>query len=212
MKNTQLRELSNKEFIDLMKNDYENDLFWIEFVRRYQTKVIGYKVYQVFRQYDYSELSMVNEVVSRVYSILANKDCRALRQLENRYDGTIINYLRTISHREAVRFLKEESKQPTPASERDFPDIETDFEAIPEDLREAVEACLEEIMVKHKHKQRNKLIYTLHYFNGIPKKDIAESLNVNLHFSSICRIIDGLHKLIRNHCIDGQRIVAPSAM
>lgn len=200
-----LKELSNKEFIDRLKADLKNELLWIHFVKRYRD-IMGYVVWQQFTRQGYKSFSQVEDVVQIVLLILSTKDCQYMRDFRNQYDGSIISLLKMISAREAIRWMKKMDGFETGPLETEPQEPEESPGADPMEIRHQINLCLDKIMEKNPHRDRNKLIYKMYFFDEVPMKHIAKKLNIKLSYQSVARIIQALNKLIQEYCTDGSTI------
>ncbi len=196
-----LKELGNKEFIDLLKSDLDNQMLWAHFVERFRDWPIGITIDKRFKKRRHYNFSDVEDVVQQVFLNLTKNDYRTMRNFRNEHDGSIIRLLQIMSLQAENRWINGEWKiRTTDLKEEILSEDDEDATPTHQEIRESVENCLDHILVEHKHRDRNKLIYLMHHFDGVPKKQISKKLNTDLSYQSICRIISGTQKLISKNC------------
>jgi RNA polymerase sigma factor (sigma-70 family) len=199
-----------------------DDVAWAEFVRRYDNTIRA-NVQRTFNRKARSESDRrqqfrddeTEDLTQLVYIRLVEGHCRALKRFEGEYTNSIYQYLAMI----AVNVVRDHFRE-TKAQKR--PKISHSLEQLLESgdgvLRgEAVvgdesvgRPTLEDIenalrrSVSWKHRDRDMLIFRLHYFDGLSSDEIIKVMQLDITSIGVNSILSRTMKKMRSSLFPGR--------
>lgn len=201
-------ELTHNELIKSVAQEPENQGVWSEFYNRFH-KYICFNIYDVFKKNGYTgEGTHVENVAQDIYMILLNNECRALKNFRGDYENAIFKYLGIIARHEANKYLKESNRfahisldSPLPGDHNttmlEVLDQDKEYsELTSSEIREETEFCLNRILKKSRHMDRDKLLFKYYYFDHIKVEEIPQYLNTNLSAKRIWNILNYIKQRI----------------
>jgi len=208
-----LKEISHFELINICCQKSQNRDAWIEFCSRYD-KHIWLVVFRecidkdVFVNYSLSK-QVVGDLVQEVYMKLVDNDRKALRNFQGAHKNSIYLYLGTIAKNAVRNYLVKMSAQKRPTIESSLNDsvlVSNDGDKVTvieqleskqnsvEDkiklkiLKEEIDEILDKYL-KGRTKLRNKIIFKLHFYEGLTAEEIVTQLNFEISESRVINLI-----------------------
>lgn len=211
---------TNTELVKRCAQDPENRNAWNEFYNRFDKRiwVVVYRECEVKRisDSDYQYDQTIKDLVQDVYKRLIENNCKALKNFIGASENSIYTYLGIIA-RNVVRnhFTKTRARK-RPLIDKSINEILSNSDkqnkifikdvfisdyGVAEEfsviiLKEEIEDIINRFL-NGKDKERNKLIFKLHLYEGFSPEDIASQFSFGLSSKRISNLITGIKKNLR---------------
>jgi RNA polymerase sigma factor (sigma-70 family) len=216
---------SHTELIKLCAKEPRNHYAWTAFYTRFDEH-IRLMLARECRRKNLNLANVLDDLTQNVYKRLVQKDCKALGDYEARTDGSIYKYLAVIAHsvvcehwawgkaqKRDGREVSLDAPVPSLPEEGDFlrlGDIIRNEEPAPDDnlIRESERQEIDQLLDKilpAKSKERDKMLFKLHFYEGFSPAQIAEQCGILLSEKRIGNIITDIKKRLAQHLRGGQK-------
>ena len=190
--------------------DSADSAAWHEFITRFQ-KPIGLSIIRVARRWGASPQEFVDDLVQETYLKLCADKCRHLYQFSLAHPDTVEAYIKTIAMNLAHDFFKAHRSMKRGGGEtvQLLDNLEpvaqhSSFggpDAIQRDvLLGEIDHCLEEC-IDGPSKSRDKLIFLLHYRQGMSAHAIASLPTVDLNVKGVESALLRLRRIVRGQLV-----------
>ncbi len=219
------QKLSNNELIKLCAQYPPDERAWREFIRRFEENITFYAVRECRNKISSHEKKQLAEIiqdrVSEVYAKLVDKEHKALKNFIGQHENAIFVYLATMTRNIVINWvIKEKKTQSRPniggslddeTSNGSFlqdllghtdPEIFKNIDL--DDLKYTIELILNSYL-RGKNRDRNKLIFKLHFYQELTPEEILQALPHDLTLKTVQNIIANLKKIIREGLVGGRR-------
>lgn len=169
--------MDNKDFLDFLSKCINKEKeAWDSFVEKYNRLIYNY-ILKTLKRYNYKILNdEADEIFSRIFLALLEKDCRRLRNFRGQNEQSFCAYIREISFNFSIDFLRKQ---------RHFIEYETIQYYISEekyynmveknDIKKTIGIFVENLP------ERQRYLYNLIYEEGVELKKIAKDMNLKLN-------------------------------
>jgi RNA polymerase sigma-70 factor (ECF subfamily) len=190
---------------------------WIEFIGRFQP-VIAAAAAQKARSFDGHSPELIDDLVQDTYLKLCESNNRLLRRFQSRGEKSIYCFLKVVAGNVALDHFKSKMADKRGANQTDS--VGDLAQIAPKAQGRETADCIyrnlqrkqiEKLVLqlaKGKDRQRNLLIFQLHYWGGFTAKEIAALPGIGLSTegveSVLLRLLRGLRRQMRDKSTDGQ--------
>lgn len=208
-----LKTLSNTNLVKLCAQEPRDERTWTEFYARFDD-YIRLMIGRECRQKNLPHDKVFDDLVQDVYLRVVQKNCKALWNFKAATENSIYTYLAVIAHNVVCGYLVREGAQkrphnvasldaPVPGAQDDGelrlidtiasaePAPDADLER--ESERQEVKRLLDRI-ITGKTRARDKLIFTLYWFEKFSPEQIAAHCGIDLSVKRIINIISEIKK------------------
>ncbi len=211
------KDLSHNDLIKHLANNPSDELAWLEFISRFQ-KRICFTIYRTAQTLDFKyALDNVNDLAQEVYAKLLKNDAEPLKNFTGKYENSILNYLDVIATRIVyIEFEASKAQKRPPAhlgrsinapiakdGESGGAELHEilkvsgwDAEERTEDLKEAIEHCLSDLLSSSRNYERDRIIFCSYFYDGLSPDEIASDPNINISSKRIINRIGEQKKLL----------------
>ncbi|MDZ7267281.1 MAG: hypothetical protein ONB48_08115 [candidate division KSB1 bacterium] len=206
--------LTHRQLIQQLALQPRDNLLWQEFKNRYDQH-LRRTIFIVCQRKSYAGLATPDDFVAEVYQKLMENDNHRLREFTGRFENSIFDYLKIVAINVVLNGIRHDrAKKRPPASQRvslpedspEHPQNLVEFLPSPEALRQhemielqdAIEFCLNRILVGKKHGQRDKLVFKLHYFKDFSAEQLAQLPAIKLSAKRIYGLLKLLLQKVRD--------------
>jgi RNA polymerase sigma factor (sigma-70 family) len=196
---------------------------WREFIQRFEKNIQFYALRECRNKISSHEKKQLPEIVqdrvSEVYAKLVDKQHKALKNFKGQHENAIFVYLATITRNIVINWvIKEKKTQSRPIISGSLDDDSsngsflqdllghTDPEVVGDidldDLKQKIELILDTYL-RGKNRDRNKLIFKLHFYEELTPDEILQALPHDLTLKTVQNIIANLKKIIRDGLTGG---------
>jgi len=222
----QLKKLKNTELVELCAQTPDNRNAWLEFYHRFDEwiwLVIARECKaKAISRVDFQYQKTIPDLVQDVYVKLVSNECKALKNFVGASENSIYKYLNIIAknvvknHLTKIRaqkrpFIKKSIDEVVIVGENDerisikegirSTDFDVEEEVAVEILQDEIEAILDRIL-KGKDKQRNKLMFKLHLFEGFSAEEIASQFPFGLTSKRVSNLIADIRRSLRQELLE----------
>jgi len=210
-------KLTNNELIKLCAQNPVDERAWREFIVRFEDNIRYYALRECRNKisgHDRNQFSeIVQDRVSEVYMRLVGKKHKALKDFKGQHENAIFVYLATITRNIVINWvIKEKLTQSRPPIDVSLNDDTTGsylqdllghtnpetFQQIDlDDLKHKIELILDSNL-RGKNKDRNKLIFKLHFYHELTPEEVLQALPHDLTLKTVQNIIANLKNIIRD--------------
>jgi RNA polymerase sigma factor (sigma-70 family) len=208
-----LKTLSNTNLVKLCAQEPRDERTWTEFYARFDD-YIRLMIGRECRQKNLPHDKVFDDLVQDVYLRVVQKNCKALWNFKAATENSIYTYLAVIAHNVVCSYLIREGAQkrprkiasldaPVPSSQDDSelrlidivpstdpaPDAALDKESERQEIRQLLDQ-----IITGKTKARDKLIFTLYWFEKFSPEQIAAHCGIDLSVKRIINIISAIKK------------------
>jgi len=192
-------QMSNRKLLAECLENRQSEA-WLEFVRRF-LPVISAEIARVARQYNHYSEDIVKDVTGSVYLKLCNNQFASLRNLRLEHENSLFRYLQLVAFSVAHDFFKKllpELDADEPKDDLIIPNQTGSVEQIERaislnEIQRAVEKA-----TRGGNAQRDRAIFSLHYFQGFSTSAIARLPGINLTSKGVESVISRLSIAVRN--------------
>jgi RNA polymerase sigma factor (sigma-70 family) len=175
---------------------------WENFVKRY-SRLVYHSILHTFKNYSFRhEIEDIEDIHNSIFLSLIENDFRKLRQFEAREGCSLSSWIRLISVRSTIDFLRNQNRHIT--FEKDFETIGQGIEMLPDSAMSA------DKQIELSEKQRifkgavnelpasDKLFMKLYYEKELSEEEIAHIMNVSISaiYSKKNRIREKIKKYV----------------
>jgi len=215
---------TNTELVKSCAQDPANRNAWNEFYNRFDKRIwmVVYRECEAkgISDSDYQYDQTIKDLVQDVYKKLIENDCKALKNFIGASENSIYTYLGIIARNVVRNHITKTRAQKRPLVDKSIDEIfsnsdkqnkifikdkfisdygvEQEFSAIM--LKEEIEDILCQFL-NGKDKERNKLIFKLHLYEGFSPDDIASQFSFGLSSKRISNLITGIKKNLQTELL-----------
>ena len=220
-----ISKLDNLSLIGLCARQSKNLKAWREFYNRFDECIWLAIIRECKEKLSVRERSqfdqIVQDLVQDVYMRILEKDCKALRTFKGNHEHSVYLYLSTISKNVVRNHLIKMAAQKRPVVDKSIHEeqyISSDGRGVPvaeripayadteepymlEDLENEIDSILD-IYLKGKDRERNKIIFKMHFYEECSAEEIARQFNFGLSSKRIGNIISELKQILRKALLE----------
>ncbi len=211
--------------VNLCCQESQNRNAWIEFCSRYDEHIWSVvfrecKEKNIFENFSLSK-QVVGDLVQEVYVRLIDKEKKALKNFQGAYKNSIYLYLGTIAKNVVRNYLVKMSAQKRPTINSSLDDIvvvsdeggkisvvdlveskqnHVEDKLNLENLEEEIEKILDNSL-SGRTKRRNKIIFKLHFYDGLTAEEIIAQFNYKISESRVVNLISEIKILLRKELL-----------
>lgn len=209
MRQAKLESLPSAKLFDLCATRFDDAQYWEEFVRRFNPSLTR-SVYHAYRQFTGEEFSpsplAVSDLLQEIYLRIIQDECSSLRSFRGEAEIEAEVYLMHIAasvtidrlrrHHSIKRFVQTNSLDTT----HNIQEERNRRESLNPYTDDLVEHELIKILrgrFRGKNRERNILIFLLHFRDGFTAQEIASARIFGLSPNTIAHILDRMRDGIR---------------
>lgn len=218
-----LKKLNNIELIKRCAQEPFNRKVWAEFYNRFDER-IWLVVYRECNakgivKYDSQYREAIQDLVQDVYVRLIDDNCKALKNFVGASENSIYSYLGIIAKNVVNNYIAKMSAQKRMSFEKlistnlpkdekifikykvkaSYSDLDDEISLAV--LKEEIDVILNKIL-KSRDKERDKLIFKLHFYEGFSVEDLAEKFHFGLSSKRISNLITAIKKSLRPQLLE----------
>jgi len=221
------QKLSNLNLVKECAIYPPNESAWREFVRRFDETIKNYAFRECHNKISSREIKQLSEIIQdrigEVYGKLVAKEHKALKDFRGHNENSIYRYLAIMTRNTVINWVFREKKtqsrpnidksiddsdENTPNSDRNI-NISTGTPAIIQQFDYQhkigeIEAILNSFL-RGKNKCRNKLIFQMHFYEGLTAQEIVDGLPYSMTLKTVQNILSNLKKIIQEGLAGGKR-------
>ncbi len=189
----------------------KDESLWQEFIRRFQP-VIATAVLRTARHWGEPSRHTLDDLVQETYLKLCEDDSRLLRSFKSRHPDAIFGYLKVVAANVVHDHFKSAMAEKRGAGQVDAlsDNASATVPAASADTSRALERSilLRQIddllarVTKGEENSRNRMIFWLHYRNGLSANAIASLPSIGLSTKGVESILLRMTRMIRSHIGD----------
>ncbi|MBC8184229.1 sigma-70 family RNA polymerase sigma factor [candidate division KSB1 bacterium] len=220
-----VKEISHFELVNLCCQESQNRNAWIEFCSRYDEHIWSVVFREceeknIFNNFSLSK-QVVKDLVQEVYMKLVDNEKKALRDFQGAYKNSIYLYLGTIAKNVVRNYFVKMGAQKRPQIYGSLDDvvvvsddgekihvidqIESKQHNVEDKLKlKILEEEIDEILDKFlrgRTKQRNKIVFKLHFYEGLTAEEISTQFNFEISESRVINLISEIKVLLRKELL-----------
>jgi len=209
MRQAKLESLPSAKLFDLCATRFDDAQYWEEFVRRFNPSLTR-SVYHAYRQFTGEEFSptplAVSDLLQEIYLRILQDDCSSLRSFRGEAEIEAEVYLMHIATSVTIDRLRRHHsiKRFVQTNSLDTVHYLQEERNRREDLNPYTDDLVEHELIKilrgrfrGKNRERNILIFLLHFRDGFTAQEIANAHIFGLSPNTIAHILDRMREGIR---------------
>jgi len=226
-----LKKVNNTDLAKLCAQEPDNKKAWLEFYQRFD-KWIWLVVYRECKakgiiNHDSQIHQTVQDLVQDVYVKLVSNNCKALANFIGASEKSIYTYLDIIAKSIVRNYITKIKARKRPSIEKSLDEVfsisekgekildkdifrptylDVDEEFKIQIFKEEIEDILD-IVLKGKHKDRDKLIFKLYLYDGFTAEDIASQSCFMISSKRISNLITHIKKKLRRELLERRMAV-----
>jgi len=197
-------EIPDRQLVELCLEGDENA--WAEFLRRFRPLVVGVAAKTIPLRLKPTPDGLEDSWQEALCKILAN-ECRALRELEWRHDGSLRGLLKITASTVAQDYIRKQRAKRRDVSREeqldehfhDVADVKSAEEAQSRILLQELSRCLEKQMRAEPNHARDIAMFLLFYGFRITASDLARVHKVGT--KTVENTVARLGRIARKHCL-----------
>jgi RNA polymerase sigma factor (sigma-70 family) len=210
MTQADLETLPSQELFSLCASQFDDDLYWDEFVRRFNPS-LTHSVFQAYRQFSgklQPPYGTISELLQEIYLKILKDRCSILRRFHGNTEieaevylmhiATTVTIDRLRRQRSLKRHVRTESLEDSRLLKEILPRQENILSPYTDELAELDLIKILRRTFTGKNSERDILIFLLHYCDGFTSQEIARTNVFDLKASSIANKLYKMREKIRD--------------